>query len=775
MAIYHRTQRLQIYGDKPEVTQLFGGRYRMEVRCKAAKDTEAWYNDNKDQIFADFGTLYSAQMSVDGIDPRVGEAYANMVLTSNQASYTPTGEYVISFVYETLTDTFVQEADDKVDYEMANLRRVTRSVVANRGTSYNKVVGTSTIEHTEHGQGTITLTLASVEEDKKVPNSAGYTRLMEVWVESGTLSQSNDLVGSQKAIVIEAFGEVPATPSGFSLASKQESNYEGFQTNRFTFLKPSILSVQQDFNNGIKRVSVQAFNLDSAAVSTALSEVTVDHKLISTNESDYAGIKTTTFQYQIDESFTEDYELNGLKRISLIELSATNFTAQNVGSVSTTAPTTGLYLGTQSIDNGGIIKVRQSTWVESGTLSVSTRNLNEGVKQTTYEYLVIEGTPTGTIIGRRIDNFEGLKRITLEVLTSSDGTELTDGGDPKLNYQYQQLVPFTFPGVVDLVREQNHIFPSVRSPVEATVKADVYIYYQSSPSISTTDYQLQSAIDIWNPASWCQKISTIDSFRSDSGSVQPAYYNAQGIRGCRTRDSMTVTGAELDISAMTGNYTPADLQLEESTTVFNGKSTFTQTITYIYDVVTTADTTGGVLVLRGPYTIKGQVVVTMRWTGSQWELVYTDTITDPVSTDAATDNRYNFSRRVGAGEWSNTYTNATGTTSGTLATGSGGGTDPWDATWTGVTVKETSSSESFSAQSLNESVDFGIPAAGFWIEGRNVDNGATGEISIEGGPSNPLGKRYVLDVKIKKAFEDIDGNITWMKQVVVADCTPVSA
>jgi hypothetical protein len=72
MAVYHRTQRLQIYGEKPEVTKLFGDRYRMVVRCKAARDTEAWYNANKDQIFASFGTLYSAQMSVDGIDPTDG-------------------------------------------------------------------------------------------------------------------------------------------------------------------------------------------------------------------------------------------------------------------------------------------------------------------------------------------------------------------------------------------------------------------------------------------------------------------------------------------------------------------------------------------------------------------------------------------------------------------------------------------------------------------------------------------------------------------------------
>jgi hypothetical protein len=130
MAVYHRTQRLQIYGEKPEVTQLFGGRYRMVVRCKAARDTEAWYNDNKDQIFASFGTLYSAQMSVDGIDPRVGEAYPDMCLVSNSASYTQTGEYVISFVYETLTAVWTKEQDDEVTSTDNGLRVLERSEVA---------------------------------------------------------------------------------------------------------------------------------------------------------------------------------------------------------------------------------------------------------------------------------------------------------------------------------------------------------------------------------------------------------------------------------------------------------------------------------------------------------------------------------------------------------------------------------------------------------------------------------------------------------------------
>ena len=102
----------------------------MVVRCKAARDTEAWYNDNKDQIFASFGTLYSAQMSVDGIDPRTGEAYPDMCLVSNSASYTQTGEYVISFVYETLTAVWTKEQDDGVTSTDNGLRVLERSEVA---------------------------------------------------------------------------------------------------------------------------------------------------------------------------------------------------------------------------------------------------------------------------------------------------------------------------------------------------------------------------------------------------------------------------------------------------------------------------------------------------------------------------------------------------------------------------------------------------------------------------------------------------------------------
>jgi hypothetical protein len=410
MAVYHRTQRLQIYGEKPEVTQLFGGRYRMVVRCKAARDTEAWYNDNKDQIFASFGTLYSAQMSVDGIDPRVGEAYPDMCLVSNSASYTQTGEYVISFVYETLTAVWTKEQGDEVTSTDNGLRVLERSEVAKvdgfpivqlsspngskvvlsgmgnasnyfvllvkansantiywratnevlatyngsfttantdqweykviytpisidqleigyDGTNYstfdlsefylvsqssdwqNNIVesfikfevtvdnsspftdtvvftgsngntatgtnvqggGTGSIsspyDEDDVGVATITdggktLYLASFQDQTGAESNAQVGRVVTRWAEAGTLNRSEDKVGSQQAITIQAIGEVPATPVGYSLARTSVGNYEGFQTNDYTFLKPSVLSrsIREQNNGALIIETVEAFN-----------------------------------------------------------------------------------------------------------------------------------------------------------------------------------------------------------------------------------------------------------------------------------------------------------------------------------------------------------------------------------------------------------------------------------------------------------------------------------------------------------------------------------
>ena len=252
MAVFHRTKRLKIYGKKPEVTQLFGGRYAMVVRCQAKNDTEAWYDKNKDQIFADFGTLYDAHMAVDGIDARTGEAYTDMVLTSVGAGYTQTGEYVITFRYQTLTGSFVEEAAEKVDVELNGLRRVIRRLIAKDGTTYGKTVGTTTISHSGIGYSAATLTLAQATSGTKGPNESGFVGITETWLQSGVISRTINEgkggtgTGNIRTETVEAFNENPtSTITGTGGGSVVEigvstSNVEGIDTIRKTFVASNV-------------------------------------------------------------------------------------------------------------------------------------------------------------------------------------------------------------------------------------------------------------------------------------------------------------------------------------------------------------------------------------------------------------------------------------------------------------------------------------------------------------------------------------------------------
>jgi len=234
MAVHHRTQRLQIYGDKPEVTKLFGGRYRIVVRCTAARDTEAWYNDNKDQIFADFGTLYSAQMSVDGIDSRTGEAYSDMVLVSNSTGYTSAGEYLVTFVYETLTSTWTKEQEDAVSSTENGLRVVERSEVATIGATapYDEDdIGVSTIT-----SGGKTLYLAGFNDETKADPDAQIGRVVTQWAEAGILNVSKRNMSEGVMSVATTFLAVEGSTTG-PITQRSTSDYNGLKTITVTTLQ----------------------------------------------------------------------------------------------------------------------------------------------------------------------------------------------------------------------------------------------------------------------------------------------------------------------------------------------------------------------------------------------------------------------------------------------------------------------------------------------------------------------------------------------------------
>lgn len=235
----HRTQRLKIFGEAPEVEKLFGSRYRIVVRAEMSDKTEDWYYANKSRIFADFGSLYSAEMAIDGIEAHDGEAYPNARLVSHAAEYLPTGKYVVRFVYETLTGTWTKEREDVIESTENGLRTLTRSEVAKIDTAapYDEDdVGVKTIT-----SGGKTLYLAGFEDQTKADDQVQIGRVVSRWAEAGTLreliSNGPTNLPNTKTRSITSIGVEP-TGDGI-LLSKTRQNVNGYITYNYTFLEDS--------------------------------------------------------------------------------------------------------------------------------------------------------------------------------------------------------------------------------------------------------------------------------------------------------------------------------------------------------------------------------------------------------------------------------------------------------------------------------------------------------------------------------------------------------
>ena len=250
MSISHRTNRLKLIG-QPSVEQLYNGRYRLSVACSTINSREDWYSANRDRIFPDFGSLQSAEMSIDGLAPRTGEAYANMRLTKvesgNRSGMGKVGEYNVELTYETLTDSFVQNTSDKVDFEINGLMRITRSVVALEGSEYLNEVGTgSSITSAGHGDPSepITLYLASAVETSKRDYEVGYVEIIETWVQAGIINRGTvDIDDGTLKQRVTSYLAIEPTAIGV-VTSRQVGSFEGLSTFTITeILSPDGTSI----------------------------------------------------------------------------------------------------------------------------------------------------------------------------------------------------------------------------------------------------------------------------------------------------------------------------------------------------------------------------------------------------------------------------------------------------------------------------------------------------------------------------------------------------
>lgn len=258
----------------PQVVDLPLGRQEITVQWRVPEYEYARATRFKEFLFQAKGTSYG---SGDGIDPNYtlepppADVFENAALTAQKFEEYRDGPEsdaitLLTKVYETLTSSWVLEDVDKPGSTDSGLREVTRSQVALPGTSlpYSESdVGVSTLT-----SGGKSLKLASVQDLST--DSKG--KVVTKWMEPGILNRTEDKVGSQNAIVIEAFMQTPEE-SGHTLAKTADSNYEGAQSKRYTFLKPSVLSRSTSTKHNGKLIieTVEAFNqTPSAATSGAV-------------------------------------------------------------------------------------------------------------------------------------------------------------------------------------------------------------------------------------------------------------------------------------------------------------------------------------------------------------------------------------------------------------------------------------------------------------------------------------------------------------------------
>ena len=460
------TIRLKVTNGAPAIEKLWNGRFKLEFFCDNNSPREDWYYENVSALLPEYGILqatnFGSGVSEDW-EAIPDSVYPDMRLVLAEYPYNVrAGKHYVKLTYETLTAAWVEEKDEDTDYELNGLKRVSRTFVALPGTVYDKVIGTSTID-----SGGTTLYLGSF----KIEKTEAKWELTEVWLEAGTLSETLDNVGSQKAKVIETIGADPATPNGYSLASKQESDFEGFQTNRFTFLKDNVeLSRSKDKVGSQLAITTEVFKPAADPTETGYS-------VARTEVSDVDGIPTKRFTLLKDEAVLSRniQTKNGGKLIlEVVEVFNGTPVADTAGSVQ---------IGNEVSDVDGIPTKRFTFAKGDGQISVDRRPAPAQLAGGTYVTVRSLGTPvtpTGVIVAESESESDGY--ITYEK-TALQGTIVG------IKQTYKDVVDVTVAGTVNCTSVSKSVggisgtiaVAQVTPPRTKTLAATVTVEVTTSP------------------------------------------------------------------------------------------------------------------------------------------------------------------------------------------------------------------------------------------------------------------------------------------------------
>lgn len=169
-----------------------------------------------------------------------------------------------------------------------------------------------------------------------------------------------------------------------------------------------------------------------------------------------------------------------------------------------------------------------------GVIDKSTRKLDGGITQVTWTSIGTRTAPPGSEIAESEGEEDGYKSYSVTTLQNKDGDPLFEtDGSAKLAYEYQDLVEFALPGLVDIAAytvpdpgngvtgEGIELIQS--PPTTIRVIADIFIFFQKTSAVDTADFTYDGAAGLWNPGSWPSLSARYTPYRGSQIRVNEGY------------------------------------------------------------------------------------------------------------------------------------------------------------------------------------------------------------------------------------------------------------
>jgi hypothetical protein len=232
------TVRLKVANEAPSIEKLWNNRYRLSFFCTNNSPKEDWYYENISSILPEYGILQEANFG-SGVNEDweaiPGSVYPNMRLIESGYPYNVrSGKHYVQLTYETLTNSWVEEKQEDVNYGKNGLKEVSRTLVALPNTVYTNVIGTTTI--VSDGKTLYLNNYQLLKTDAK-------WSLKEIWVEAGVLSVSSSkdsitgqiVVNAIKLTAEEVRNKVNEITGNHNLKSNQINDFNGLNSFQYVF------------------------------------------------------------------------------------------------------------------------------------------------------------------------------------------------------------------------------------------------------------------------------------------------------------------------------------------------------------------------------------------------------------------------------------------------------------------------------------------------------------------------------------------------------------